>query len=128
MNAKEVESEHKRIDDKISKDLGIEVYKPVAIGYLDITEEYKRGYVPQKFIDKLRILFNEGISIATMGFHECEFCIDEERKDRGKSSSEKTLRDDENKIKYIFPEMIFHYIEEHNFKPSDEFITFIMLK
>ncbi len=132
MKNKEVEQQHieaqKRLNEMLSKNGMMENnYKIVAIGYLSIDEEFEKGEVSQNFLNKLRILWNGGGSIMSLGFHECEFCIDEGNYEkRGKSSSEKVLIDKENKIKYIFPEMIFHYITEHKFKPSNEFIEFVM--
>jgi len=82
--------------------------------------QYEKGEVSQKFINKLNQLYETGGMVASMGYHDCPFCKD------GKSSSEKTLFDKENKISYIFPKMIFHYIEKHNFKPSDEFMNFVL--
>jgi len=103
-----------------------EDYKFVAIGYLSIDEEFEKGDVSTSFLTVLRILYNEGHTLGSLGHHECEFCIDEGIFPRGQSSSEKILIDEENKIKYLFPEMIFHYIEKHKFKPSNEFIEFVM--
>jgi len=135
MRNKEVEQEHKKhIEDmkKYAKENGFEMpeileYKFIAIGYLSIEEEFEKGEVSQNFLTKLRVLWNEGGTTGSLGFHECEFCIDEGNYEkRGKSSSEKELIDKENKVKYKFPEMIFHYITEHKFKPSNEFIEFVM--
>ena len=135
MKNSEVEQEHNRSNEdlkKYAKDNGFEVpdtleYKIVAIGYLSIDEEFEKGEVSNNFLTKLKVLWNEGGTLGSLGYHECEFCIDEGNYEkRGKSSSEKTLVDRENKIRYLFPEMIFHYITEHKFKPCDEFIEFVM--
>ncbi len=124
MKNNEVEQEHIEMQDRWNKEFGVgwnpEYYKMKAIGYLDITEEFEKGVVTTKFIDKLKILWNEGLTLASMGHHTCEFCFNDT------SSSEKTLIDKENNIKYFFPEMIFHYIEVHKFKPSDKFIELVM--
>ncbi len=135
MNNKEIEQQRNKSIESLkeyAKKNGFEIpkmleYKSVAIGYLSIDEEFERGEVSQNFLNKLQILWNEGITLGSLGFHECEFCIDEGNyENRGKSSSEKELADKENKIKYLFPEMIFHYITKHNFKPCNEFIEFVM--
>jgi len=97
-----------------------EDFKIVAIGYLSIDEPFEKGEVSANFLTKLNVLWNEGMTLATAGHHICEFC------NKAKSSSEKVLVDRENKIKYIFPEMLFHYCIEHKFKPSNEFIEFVM--
>ncbi len=103
-----------------------EDYKMVAIGYLDILEPFEKGEVSANFLTKLKVLWGEGHTLGSLGSHDCEFCIEEGIFPRGQSSSEKELVDRQNKIRYIFPEMIFHYIEVHKFKPSNEFIEFVM--
>jgi len=111
----------KRLNEMLSgKRMMEEDYKIVAVGYLSIDEPFEKGEVSQNFLNKLRILWNEGGIVASAGYHTCEFC------GVAKGSSEKTLIDRENKIKYIFPEMIFHYCIEHKFKPSNEFIELVM--
>lgn len=101
----------------------IQDYKITAIGWLDSSEFFERGDVSNYFLNKLKLLWEEGGCIMTLGFHECEFC---ESVEKAKSSKEKILIDNKNKVKYIIPEMIFHYIEVHKFKPSDEFIEFVI--
>ena len=132
MKTREVEQQHIEAQERLNEMLtenGMmkEDFKVVAIGYLSIDEEFEKGEVSQNFLTKLKVLWGEGGVTMSLGFHECEFCIDEGNyEERGRSSSEKTLIDTENKIKYIFPQMIFHYITEHKFKPSNEFIEFVM--
>ena len=128
---KEVEAQHEKSQEKLIEFfkeskmpvLESETYKFKAIGYLDITESYEKGIVSQTFVNKLKQIWDTGATSMTLGFHTCEFC---EGKDKATSSSEKTILDKENKIKYIFPEMLFHYMEAHEFKPSNEFIRFVM--
>lgn len=135
MNNKEVEQREKKNFESLKKyaeENGFEMpdiskYKFVAVGYLAWGEPFEKGIVSINFLNKLRILWNEGGTMGSLGHHECEFCIDEGNyENRGMSCQEKTLTDEENKVKYMFPEMIFHYITEHNFKPSNEFVEFVM--
>ena len=93
------------------------------MGYLDIPEDYNKGPVSQNFINKLRQIHGSGPSLMTLGHHTCEFCKGD---NKATSSSEKILRDVENKIEYRFPQMIFHYIEEHGYQPPEEFVLFVM--
>jgi len=135
MNNQEVEQQHmkfvKGMND-YAKEEGCEMpemlnHKFVALGYLEFGVEFEKGIVSRNFLNKLRILWNEGCATGSLGHHECEFCIDEGNyENRGLSSSEKELVDKKNKVRYKFPEMIFHYIEVHKFKPSDEFIQFVL--
>ena len=127
MNNKEVEQQHiesqQRLNEMLSQNKMMgDNYKIVALGYLSIDEEFKKGTVSQNFLNKLKVLWNEGGSTMSLGHHTCEFC------GLVTSSSDKVLIDTENKIKYLFPEMIFHYCEVHKFKPSNEFIEFVMRK
>ena len=140
MKNSEVEQEHNKVEESLNKLLKEEGivdsftqnririnYKFKAIGYLDITEEYEKGNVSQSFINKLRQIWDNGMTLGSLGSHECEFCIDEGNYEgRARSSCEKVITDKENNIKYIFPKMILHYIEKHNFKPSNKFIEFVM--
>ena len=126
MNNKEIEDYHNKITNMLEKEHGIKNdCKVKAIGYLD-GDNYEKGTVPIGFIEKLKQVFHSGMVGLTLGFHECEFCIKQRIKNPATSSSTKHLKDKTNKIEYIFPEMIFHYIEKHNFKPCDEFIKFII--
>ncbi len=129
MKNSEVEQEHIKGQERWNKDLlenghPIKDYKMIAVGWLSIDEEFEKGEVSTNFLTKLKVLWSEGITLGTCGFHVCEFCT--EKGNKGTSSSEKTLIDKKNNIKYLFPKMIFHYIEKHKFKPSNEFIEFVM--
>ena len=117
---------------KYAKENGFDIpeileYKFIAIGYLSIDEDFEKGDVSQNFLNKLRILYEEGGMSGHLGHHECEFCIDEGNyENRGMSSCEKELTDKENKVRYKFPEMIFHYITNHHYLPPLDFIKFVM--
>jgi len=103
----------------------IQDFKIVAIGWLDSSEPFEKGEVSTSFVAKLKLLWNEGLILATLGFHECNLC-EGRYEERAKSSREKVLMDKENKIKYIIPELIFHYITKHGYKPNKAFIEFVM--
>jgi len=131
MKNSEVKQQHIEMQEELNgllsqNGLPTKDFKFVAVGYLSIDEKFEKGEVPVNFLTKLKVLWNEGGTTGSLGFHECEFCIDEGIFPRGQSSSEKVLIDRENKIKYLFPEMIFHYCQVHKFKPSNEFIEFVM--
>lgn len=128
MNNKETEQYHRKLRDGINtyfaKDIKEGTYTPddykiIAIGFLELNEPFKKGNVSSDFINKLRAIWSEGIILATMGFHTCEFC------NNATGGSTKILRDKINKVEYVFPELLFHYIKEHNFKPDKQFISFI---
>ena len=54
-----------------------------------------------------------------MGFHLCEYCRDET------SSGDVTLDYGNGRI-YQVPDMILHYIADHQYMPPDEFINDVM--
>ena len=126
MNTQEVIDFQNKMDESLDKFLlekGVirEKFAIKPIGYLSwLEEEFPKGEVPVEFVSKLRLIWNTGLTLCSLGLHTCEFC------NNATGSSEKILIDKVNKIKYIFPELIFHYMEVHKFKPSDEFIDFIM--
>ncbi len=132
MNKEEVEKDMKRMQDSLNKfatENGYPTrdYKPVAVGYLDITEDYIKGPVSQNFINKLRRIYDTGGVLMTAGHHECEFCIDGGNYEgRAMGNGEKVLIDKENNIEYKFPQMIFHYMEEHGYQPPEDFVLFVM--
>ncbi len=133
MNNKQVEKEYNIMTEGLAKEFGDKFkdgFKLKAIGYLDITEpQYEVGEVPNGFVEKLKALYHKGILLASLGFHDCEFCLNQGVKKLprdARSSSQKSLRDKVNKIDYMFPEMIFHYIIVHMFKPPQDFIDFVM--
>ena len=124
MKNKDVEKHHSDFQEKFNKMFGTsENYKFVAVGYLSSDEKFKKGKVSVEFMVKLNEAWNRGLTLCSAGFHVCEFC---EEGDKEMSCSEKVMIDKKKNIKYIFPKMIFHYIEKHNFKPSNDFIKFIM--
>lgn len=53
-----------------------------------------------------------------MGFHVCEYCGDE-------TSSEYVILDYGNENVFQVPDMILHYIADHQYKPPKEFINIV---
>ncbi len=129
---KEIEQKHREMQKKfnelrLKRGRPFENFKFIAVGYLDTLEPYEKGEVSTNFLTRLKVLWNEGTTLMSLGFHECQFCIKEGNYEgRAKSSSEKVLVDRKNNVQYIFPEMIFHYIIKHKFKPCNKFIEFVM--
>ncbi|MFC1640988.1 hypothetical protein ACFL2D_02990 [Patescibacteria group bacterium] len=58
-----------------------------------------------------------------MGWHECEYCEDENRKAR--SSGDVVLGFKSGRI-WRMPDMIVHYVEAHGWVPPPEFIEDVM--
>lgn len=90
----------------------------VKVAWLDTQAPFATGDCPQEVVDKLKKMDPK---IRTKGWHTCPFC-------RNATSSTQFLIPvpGESKKLYDVPEMIIHYIEEHNYLPPKEFIDTIM--
>jgi hypothetical protein len=88
----------------------------LKIGWLDEGQPYNQGVAPKEFVDKLKQI---PLSVHTKGWHTCPFC------GNAKSYSQYLIRKDRYKS-YDVPEMIIHYMDEHNYLPPQEFIDVVM--
>ena len=111
---------------------GLEGYN---IGWLDKVYEYPRGNVSEKVLNKLlELCINNSVN-RMRSFHDCSFC--HECKSGTKVDSPYTVIHDgekhilgsgeiwvrgEGNIIYIAPNLIYHYIKDHNYKPPDDFL------
>lgn len=91
----------------------------IKVGWLDPIAPFTSGDCPQEFVDKLRTI--EPL-VRTRGWHTCPYC--------GNSTSSNQFLIETpgrgNRVMYDVPEMIIHYIEEHNYLPPQEFIDTVM--
>lgn len=102
-------------DAKLSK--LVDVYgKYVNIGWLSKDYDFERGDVPNGFIQNLNI--KKKRESIHRGYHNCDFC--------GNSHSCSIYKIDGDEKSYIFPDMLQHYIEQHKYKPPQEFIDVVM--
>lgn len=104
----------------------------INIGWLDREYEYCVGKVPDEFVDKLWDYLRYNI-IQMRGFHECNLCTE-------KTGYLSVKRDDEelklgsaeirvigvNGKIYAAPNLIYHYVTIHNYRPPDEFIDAVL--
>jgi len=88
----------------------------VKVGWLDKGQPYTEGTPPKEFVDKVKRI---PLSVHTKGWHTCPFC------GNAKSYSQYNIRISGKKY-YDIPEMILHYIKEHNYLPPQEFIDAVM--
>ena len=88
----------------------------VRIVWLDTVAPFTTGDCPDGFLKKLKSLEP---NVHTKGFYKCPYCKN------ARSSREYVLKIKDNKY-YSVPEMIIHYIEEHNYLPPKEFIDYVM--
>jgi hypothetical protein len=90
----------------------------IKVGWLDIHSPYKTGVCQKEFVDKLKKIEPQ---IKTRGWHICPFC-------KNATSNKQFIIPVEGEYKWFYnvPEMIIHYIEEHDYFPPKEFIDTIM--
>lgn len=109
--------------------------QPTKIGYL--SGSFEKGEIPEGFLDKLKEIEANFVSYkGSMGQHICEYCFPDKNELQRKldrvevnyedikdalSGGEKVLHG-----KYIWPDMLTHYIKVHNYRPPQEFIDEIM--
>ena len=105
-----------------------------AIGWLHPDHPFPRGNVPPEFVRRLtEIARNWGKSIdalnwgAAGGFHECEFCAKPLNSRRfGNDLASGTFGVPAGDRIYYCPEMVPHYITEHEYLPPPEFVAAVM--
>jgi hypothetical protein len=101
------------------------------VGWLEKGQPFTQGVVSDDFKHRLLVLCAK--SVKTRGFHSCTFCTEnQERKTyllKEKSVSMGSgffeLRGKHWKT-YMAPDLIYHYVEEHNYKPPGEFIEAVL--
>ena len=100
------------------------------VGWLDSHHEYSKGSVPLDFLERLQWYCQESVFL-TFGFHVCEFCGKDFGvemlilgKKRKLGSAE--IRVIGQKAIYAAPDMIYHYIVDHQYRPPDEFILAVI--
>jgi len=96
-----------------------------AVGWLHPDHPFSRGAVPPEFVVRLKEFMTRPSSRdddfhfpGFGGIHACEFC--------GKAHGGGNLGVPSENLLYIFPDMLVHYIEAHDYKPPAEFITALL--
>ena len=87
-----------------------------AVGWLHPDHEFPKGETTGEFRDKLREIASHWIEstvalrwAVAAGAHTCEFCGE-----RGASGNSGVPYGD---VLFVAPELICHYVEEHNYSP-----------
>lgn len=96
--------------------------KAIKVGWLDTGKPYsKYNEADEEMLANLILKLEEiGPTIYTKGYHYCPFC----RKET--SSTQYVIRLKDDKTFYDAPQMITHYIVEHQYLPPQEFIDAVM--
>ena len=73
------------------------------------------------FLDKLRQYIAEAWQpVIAAGLHECELCVEKP------FVCGSNLWIATESVVYIAPGMVLHYIEEHGYKPPEEFVEAVL--
>lgn len=93
-----------------------------AVGWLERGQHYARGPVEKSVYDKLVELAKDPFQpIVAAGFHQCDLCqFDAERV--GASN----LFIPGEKLIFVCPELVVHYVNAHEYRPPDEFCTAVL--
>ncbi len=99
----------------------------VNIGWLENGNPYPRGNFPEKQ-KILRILKSMKTSHLCRGFHCCDLC--EMPAPRGSEGMSQSLNHGNGEYRvgrFSSPDLIIHYMEDHNYRPPQEFIDAVLV-
>lgn len=104
------------------------------IGWLGSTEDYRRGKVSKEFMNKLLEYLPEGL-MQIRGYGGCDLCMVPKQEclvatHNGKSIklgfAEIRVLSEDGVAAYASPDLIYHYIIKHEYRPPEEFIRAVL--
>jgi hypothetical protein len=103
------------------------------VGWLNKEYVFSQGGVPDAFIQRLWLFCREPMC-ESKGFHECEFCVEPSEFGIAALYADEELRlgsaeiraTDRNGMMYVAPNLIFHYVVQHHYRPPGEFIQAVL--
>jgi len=107
----------------------------LAVGWLEADHGYERGEVVLGVVEALERLFVHAWEpICAGGWHDCSLCprkptdgpITREIAGRRELLGVKNLLLPAGDVIYATPSLVIHYIEDHGYKPPDEFIKALL--
>lgn len=110
------------------------------VGWLDTTEPYVRGPLPEGFTARLAELVKNGRVNLMRGSHACPFCLAEirnnaamnskaiiaELEDRAALGNGEIVVIGTSGVCLAAPALVLHYAERHGYRPPDVFIEAVM--
>jgi hypothetical protein len=98
------------------------------IGWLDVSHPFPKKKAPESFLDALFERCLDRVC-QTRGHHRCPFCrapsfgVEASRKGARTTlgSAEIRVKGKEGKT-YAAPDLIYHYVAEHDYAPPEEFV------
>ena len=92
----------------------------VNIGWLDCWHPFPTGETSAEFRGKLQQLCQRRAK-QTRGLYSCDFC-----KGREKPHGSAEIRVKGERRVYAAPELVYHYVVAHAYKPPEEFIAAVL--
>jgi hypothetical protein len=98
------------------------------VGWLDRNHEFDKGAVPTEVCRKLLHLIRVAKANQMRGIHECDFCANRDRISVTDAVGVIWLGAAEiwvpggGGLIYAAPDMVYHYINAHGYRPPREFI------
>ena len=106
--------------------------KVVNIGWLEAGHAFNEGDIAEKAIDRLFLFCTHGVN-ATRGHHLCHFCskpafgfrVTRNNRELILGSAEIRVFG-KNGIIYAAPNLVYHYVVDHHYRPPGEFIEALL--
>jgi len=104
------------------------------VGWLKMDYEYSKGNIEQAFIEKLAWLCVHSSIKGTPGIHQCSLCppmrfgyhmVKLEQEQHLLGSAEIRVKGQD--AMYASPDLILHYVMEHEYRPPNDFIAGVMM-
>ena len=99
-----------------------------AVGWLSAKYQFSQGETSPEFKDILRLFCSQPI-MRMRGFHVCEFCPGsphEMCQEDGLWLGDAEIRVFYQEQVYAAPDLIYHYVLKHDYRPPDEFINAVL--
>jgi hypothetical protein len=102
------------------------------VGWLDVEHEFSKKEASEDLLDALFEKIRPPVN-KTRGFHRCPFCnqpsfgVTVTRKGVSVTLGSAEVRVEAKDVKiYAAPDMIYHYVAEHDYCPPQEFIDSLL--
>jgi len=102
------------------------------IGWLDGIHPFHTGATSEAFLERLWLFCQRSVQTAR-GFHDCELCQEARSRLIERSSDKKLMLGaaqiripGKNNSSYAAPDLIYHYITMHQYRPPEEFVQAVL--
>ena len=121
------------------RDRIIPINEVLNVGWLEDGHDYPKGEVDKDTLQKLKhlLILYPNANIHHKGFHLCDFCDYADDNLPTITLDQKTIRlgsrvlwlpsPESTNLTYACPNLIYHYIVDHNYQPPDKFLEAVEL-